>query len=393
MNVPKKKGVVAPAVGDSGEARTAGTAPVDAAINESKITLDNLTLARKEGFRALAESPGLNQPRTLTMDELNALDDRQRRDYNRQRQVWHANFRTIKTTQLNELLDDIRVIVGSNKQHNDKVKGAIGIEAPSGVGKTSAVLDYATEFHREVIAEYGRFTEEGHERWPVCRVGLTGNTGIRDFMRGILKYYNQPGTKYGSAAEFGDRALDCVMSCQTKLLIVDEVHFLKRATVVEISNQFKYVSNEFGLTIIFIGIDLKGLGLYSDGSRANSVLGQSGWRITPLTLRSFDVDTPDHRDEWRRILLAFEQRIVLANKHRGMLLQHKDLLFERTSGRLGPLTTLLNRACYLAIHTGTECLNDSLLRRVRMEAAADAEREAMREKVARAARSPSGKAC
>jgi len=388
-NVPKE-GAAAPEAGDSGATRTADTAPGDAPINGSTITLDNLTLSRKEGFRALAESPGLNQPRTLTMDELNALDERQRRDYNRQRAVWHANFRTIKTTQLNELLDDIRVIVGSNKQHNDKVKGAIGIEAPSGVGKTSAVLDYATEFHRDVIAEHGRFTEQGHERWPVCRVGLTGNTGIRDFMRGILKYYNQPGTKHGSAAEFGDRALDCVLSCQTKLLIVDEVHFLKRATVVEISNQFKYVSNEFGLTIIFIGIDLKGLGLYSDG-RANSVLGQSGWRITPLTLRSFDVDTPDHRDEWRRILLAFEQRIVLANKHRGMLLHHKDLLFERTSGRLGPLTTLLNRACYLAIHTGTECLNDSLLRRVRMEAAADAEREAMREKIAHSSRNPSGK--
>ena len=39
---------------------------------------------------------------------------------------------------------------------------------------------------------------------------------------------------------------------------VDDIHFLKqRTTSVEISNQFKYISNEFPLTIVFIGIDLR----------------------------------------------------------------------------------------------------------------------------------------
>ncbi|MFV8054727.1 AAA family ATPase [Mycobacterium sp. 48b] len=358
-----------------------------AATTKKKVTLDNLTLSRKEGFRSVVESPPRQQPRTLTMRELDRLDSKQRMEYNRQRSIWHANFRTIKTTQLLELDEDIADIVGSNQHDGDKAKGAIGVEAPAGVGKTSALLDFAGQFHRAAISECGRFTESGDERWPVCRVGMTGNTGLRDFNRAMLAFYNHAGTRSGTAADFANRALDCVLSCETKLLIVDDLHFLKqRTTSVEISNQFKYISNEFPLTIIFIGIGLKQRGLYSDGDYADGILGQSGRRITPLVMRSFDIDNAQHLKEWRNLLLTLERRIVLANKERGMLTRHWDLLFERTSGRIGPLTTLLNRACYRAVRTGTECLDEATLRRVPMDAASQHQRSDMLEKIQRVRR-------
>lgn len=349
-----------------------------------KVTLDNLTLSRKEGFRSVVESPPRQQPPTLTMRELESLDTGQRAVYNRQRGIWHANFRTIKTPQLLELNEDVADIVASNQHDGDKAKGAIGIEAPAGVGKTSALLDFAGQFHRETISEFGRCTEAGDERWPVCRVGMTGNTGLRDFNRAMLNFYNHPGTRSGTAAEFAFRSLDCVLSCETKLLIVDDLHFLKqRTTSVEISNQFKYISNEFPLTIIFIGIGLKQRGLYSDGDYADGILGQSGRRITPLVMRSFDIDTPEHLKEWQHLLITLERRIVLANKERGMLTEHWDLLFERTSGRIGPLTTLINRACHRAVRTGTEYLDEEALRRVPMDAASEQQRPDMQEKVRR----------
>jgi hypothetical protein len=166
------------------------------------------------------------------------------------------------------------------------------------------------------------------------------------------------------------------------------LHFLKqRTTSVEISNQFKYISNEFPLTIIFIGIGLKQRGLYSDGDYADGILGQSGRRITPLILRSFDIDTPEHRIEWRQLLKTLEKRIVLANKERGMLTRHWDLLFERTSGRIGPLTTLINRACHRAMRNGTERLDEVILRRVPMDAASEHQRPEMLEKIQMARRS------
>lgn len=89
----------------------------------------------------------------------------------------------VKTPQLVYLHGDLWDIVDSNQQDGDKAKGAVAVDAFPGLGKTTAVLAFAREFHRREIAEHGAFTAQGHERWPVCRVGLTGNTGMKDLNR------------------------------------------------------------------------------------------------------------------------------------------------------------------------------------------------------------------
>jgi hypothetical protein len=344
--------------------------------------LDNLTVSRKEGFRAFAEAPTRHQPENLTVAQLAALSDRARRDYNHRRSIWHANLPLIKTTQVAELLEQLTDIVESNQQDGDKPKGAIAIEGPAGVGKSSAILAFAKDFHLDTIADLGERTGEGHERWPVCRVGLNGNTGIKDFNKAMLGFYNHAGIKRGTAVDFANRALDCVLSCETRLLIVDDIHFLKqRTTSVEISNQFKYISNEFPLTIVFIGIDLRQRGFYSDGGCFEGILGQSGRRITPLKLRDFSLDEA-HRHEWRQLLLAIEQRIMLARKHRGMLVGLSDVLFERSTGRIGSLTTLVSRACQRAVRTGAEYIDRELLAQIPGDAAAEQQRAEARVVVA-----------
>ncbi len=72
---------------------------------------------------------------------------------------------------------------------------------------------------------------------------------------------------------------------------------------------------------------------------------------------------------------------MLATKDRGMLTQPWDLLFERTSGRIGPLTTLVNRACHRAVRSGTERLDEALLHAVPMDAASEHQRLEMVEKI------------
>jgi hypothetical protein len=346
-------------------------------------SLDNLTLSRKEGWRAYVEALPRPQPDPLTPRELAALTDRARSAYDRQRRIWHANLPIIKTAQLLELHESLWVLVDSNMQDGDKAKGAVGIEAAAGVGKSIAVQDFAADYHRREIDELGEYTADGNERWPVCRVGMTGNTGMKEFNRAMLRFYNHAGTKRGTTAEFADRALDCVLSCETKLLIVDDLHFLKfRTTRVEISNQFKYISNEFPLTIIFIGIGLRESGLYSDGTYADQVLGQTGRRTTPLTMREFNVDDEPGRHEWRQLLLTLEKRIALACKYRGMLADDlSDYLWERSSGRMGSLMPLIARGCNRAVRSGAEVLNQELLEQVPADEAAAQNRAELRRQI------------
>lgn len=341
--------------------------------------LDNLSLARKEGWRAFVEAPARLQPEPMTMKEIRGLGDDALADYNRRRRVWHANLGPIKTPQLAELHEDLWDIVDSNAQDGDKAKGAVAIDAFPGLGKTTSVLAFARQFHLREIAEAGEFTEEGHERWPVCRVGLTGNTGMKDFNRAMLEYFAHPGRTTGTTAQFAHRALDCMLSCQVKLLIVDDLHFLqwRAKSGVEISNHFKYVANEFPVTLVFIGVGLAERGLFSEGdSYTNAVLAQTGRRTTPLDMRPFTISTQKQRREWRTMLLAIEQRLVLAGKHPGMLADDlSDYLFARSTGHIGSLMTLINRGCQRAVRTRTEHLSQDLLDGVKNDAAAETARQ------------------
>ncbi|NKQ57334.1 AAA family ATPase [Amycolatopsis sp. K13G38] len=340
--------------------------------------MDNLTLARKEGWQCFVNAPARPQPEPLTTRELRALGEAALADYNQRRREWHANLGPIKTPQLAALHEDLWDIVDSNAQDGDKAKGAIAIDAFPGLGKTTSVLAFAKRFHLREIAEHGEFTRSGHERWPVCRVGLTGNTGMKDFNRAMLEYFGHPGHQRGTTAQFAHRALDCMLACQVKLLIVDDLHFLRwrAASGVEVSNQFKYIANEFPVTLVLIGVGLAERGLFSEGdSYTNAVLAQTGRRTTPLDMRPFTVDTDTERREWRQMLLAVEQRLALAEKHPGMLADElSDYLFARSTGHIGSLMTLINRGCQRAVRTGTEQLSQDLLDSVKNDAAAETAR-------------------
>ena len=341
--------------------------------------LDNLTLARKEGWKRFVDTPARIVPESLTIKELDCLPEKARDDYDRQRREWHANLGPIKTPQLARLHDDLWDIVDSNLQDGDKAKGAVAIDAFPGLGKTTSVLDFAKKFHRREVEELGPMTGDGNERWPVCRVGLTGNTGMVEFNRAMLGFFAHPGSTRGSAAHYAHRALDCVLACETKILVVDDLHFLRwrNAAGVEISNHFKYIANEFPVTLIFVGVGLAARGLYSEGSSYNdAVIAQTGRRTTALGMEPFDISSSKGRREWRQMLLALEQRIVLCENHPGMLAdQLSDYLYARSTGHIGSLMTLINRGCQRAIRNGTEKLDAALFDTVKIDAASEKARE------------------
>ena len=75
--------------------------------------------------------------------------------------------------------------------------------------------------------------------------------------RAMCEFYGHPGWR-GSTEELGRRALDYVLKCETRLLIIDDLHFLhwQNKGGIEISNNFKYIVNDFPITLVSIGIGL-----------------------------------------------------------------------------------------------------------------------------------------
>jgi hypothetical protein len=116
---------------------------VSGADGEGLARLDNLTLARKEGWQRMVQAPPRPQPEQMALRQLRALSPAALAAYDQQRRVWHANLGPLKTPQLAALHEDLWDIIDSNAHDGDKAKGAIALDAFPGLGKTTSVLAFA----------------------------------------------------------------------------------------------------------------------------------------------------------------------------------------------------------------------------------------------------------
>jgi hypothetical protein len=332
------------------------------------------SLSRKEGWRRYVDDPARERPGLLPPGQLKRLGTAAREEYDEARHDWHANFGTLRTPQLAAIHDELELIVSAGRQDPDRVRGAAVIDALPGLGKTTAVNSFARGFDRDQIRRRGPLTGEGHERIPVFRVGLTSNTTLRTLNRMICEFYGHPGINRASAAQLASYALDCVLSCQTRVGIIDDLHFIdpRRKDGLDVSNHLKWLANELPVAFIYAGVGLAGRGLFAEGlTGANAVLAQTGRRWTRLELPPFEIASGQGRQHWAGLLKATERQLVLARAHPGMLTGLADYLFERTSGHIGSYITLITRGCFQAIRTGEETLTAALLDSVRIDEASE----------------------
>ncbi|WP_210572913.1 TniB family NTP-binding protein [Streptomyces sp. GESEQ-4] len=337
--------------------------------------LPNLfSLSRKEGWRRFADAPPRLRPETLTRARLTALGEAAAEDYNDARHDWHANFGIVQTPQLAGIHDELEQIVASNRQDGDRIRSAAVIDALPGLGKTTIANLFGRDFDRQQMRRLSPVTEAGHERIPVFRVGLTSNTTLRTLNRMICEYYGHPATDRANAAALASHALDCVLSCETQLGIIDDIHFidLDRRDGLAVSNHLKWLANELPVTFVYVGVGLAERRFFADGLTGKNVaLAQTARRWTRLGVDPFRLDTEQGRRHWRSLIKATERQLVLAEHRPGMLLRHADYLFERTSGHIGSYFTLLMRGCYRAIRNGTEAVTREVLDGVRLDEASE----------------------
>jgi len=333
------------------------------------------TLSVKEGWFQRAAAPPRTRPQQLARAELDSLSREERLRHEEARSVWHANLGPILTSQMQSVLDQLDEVIDANRQDGDKVKSAALLDAHPGLGKTTLAVVFAAAFHRRQIDLYGPVTAAGHERIPVAYLGLTSNTSMRSLNAMLCRFYGHPGAERGNATQLANRAADCVLSCKTRLIVVDDVHFLdmNRRDGREVANHFKWLANQFPVTFLFVGVGLRQRGLLDEGlTAADRQLAQTARRWTRLTLSPFQIETDDGRRTWRRLLLGVERDLVLADKRPGELADDlSDYLYARSTGHFASLMTLITRGCRRAITTGQERLTSDVLDHIRNDEAAE----------------------
>jgi hypothetical protein len=360
--------------------------------------LHNVSLTRKEGWAEFVNHDDDEMPDNLSRRQINALSSKALRAYNNARLDWHANLGPFETPQYLAAHEWLDTIVDTSRQKGDKLKGSAAIDSPPGLGKTTIAQHYAKKVHRAEIAEYGDRTDEGHERLPVCWVPLSGNPTLREFNIATLTFFAHPGaTTSRSGKPYLQRAVDCLLLCETKLLVIDDLHFLKFPSKSgrEVSDHFKYLAGASRATLLYVGVGLSSSRLMEDDKASAGVkaapaatgfltegqptdgmaAAQILRRTTTRSLGPFGYRVRAERDEWVELLKTIELRLVLANNGRGMLADElPDYLFERSTGHIGSLMTLINRGCFHAIRSGAEELTKAVLEEVQIDAGAEAAR-------------------
>jgi hypothetical protein len=346
-------------------------------------------LTTKEAWVERVRSPERVTPPQLMADQRSSLELIDQRRYDAARKVHHANLGPFLTPQMKRILNDLDEIVDANRQDGDKIRTSAVIDALPGLGKTTVVTRFATNFHREETELYGERTIRGHERIPVAYISLTASTTMRTFNSMLCTFYGHPGAQSGNAQNLADRATSCVRECETRVIVIDDVHFLdmSRRNDREVANHFKWLATQFPVTFIFVGVGLEQRRLLSEGLILSDVgLSQTARRWTRFELDPFELKTGHGQKTWRKLLLAIERDIRLTNTWEGMLADDlSDYLFARSTGYFVSLMSLISRGSLRAIRTGDEKLTKELLDGIANDAASQAARPRMEEAFKRGA--------
>ena len=341
-------------------------------------------LSTRAGWFTMATAPARSKPPVHSSVELKAMSPADVRRYNQARAVWHANLGPIRTPGIDAIFETVEEICGANRQDGDKVKPAVVLDALPGLGKSTAATAFGRAFHLEQIDLHGPAIATSDGRWqrvPVVYIGLTSNTTMRSLNAMLCRFYGLPGIDSGTATQLANRAADCVANCKTRLIVVDDVHFLdvNRRDGREVANHFKWLANTFPVTFFFVGVGLRARGLLDEGlCGADAAYSQTARRWNVLTLQPFEVATAAGRRTWRNLLLSIERELVLTQHPRGMLADDlSDYLFARSTGHFASLMSLVGRGCYRAVKSRTEKLSADLLDQVRIDEAAEAARRGL----------------
>lgn len=321
-------------------------------------------LSRKQGWDAFVNAAPRESFEVLTRAEMGCLSGDGLDDYNQARMTWNANLPTVKTMQLSQAYGIIDQVMASGHRDGDKLRGSVVIDAEPGLGKTTIATRYARDFHRRVYRREGPLTAEGHQRLPVAFVPLSAGITLKGLNQQILRFYGHPAVDRSSTSRLGALAVDCVTSCATRLVVIDDLHFVdfRHRHGIEVSNHLKGLANEMAVTFIYVGVKLAEKRFFDEGMLGEqAAYAQTSRRATRCPVAPFSIDSDPGMRGWILVLQALESHLKLADAHPGMLVEHAKQLHRRTQGRIASLTNLIDRVCHLAITTGAETITADLI--------------------------------
>lgn len=336
-----------------------------------------------EGWRDALALPRSYAPERASREERASWTEEQRDAYDSARIRHHSNLPIILTSEVRQILRNTRLQLQANVYSRGTVCGGV-ITGPATYGKTTLLEEigrqYETWFRKQFPPED---PNDAIRVIPVVKVGLPDKATTKSLNITIAEFYGATlSPRKTTRDEYQEVIRQRVALHQTKLIIIDDIHFLNRrarqefkgkrildqqemSSLISINNHLKALADELGVTFIFGGINVDGTGLFDEGATADTVLSQIGGRMARYELTGFRHGS----EEWKNVVKAFESDLLLDDHIPGTLENLSDYLHHRTSGSIGSFKNLLKLASLRALldKNEPELINYTLLQKIKSD--------------------------
>ena len=339
-----------------------------------KVALTNMParqtrITTVSNWRYFVHAPVPEQPLLPGLEEWAGWSAAERTRYNRTRHVYHANFAPIATPDLQDFHNQMLLQIWKNVDGDDGACPGGLLDGLGTLGKTTILNHLGRRFELEFNDTFpAEDPAQQHQVIPVAIVTMTAGATPKDLSLSLARFYGVPlptNTKGVTRSDITAAVIEAAEFHQTQLIMVDEAHFINVKTDAGqlANNHFKTLMNETGATFVFAGIDCKGTGLLSEGL-PDSSKSQIGGRLM------YKAIAPMTRDSaaWSGVLRDLETRLVLGNLPEGTFTSELSAyLYMRTGGSIGSLMNLIRKAARVAVETGTETIDEALLKGITID--------------------------
>lgn len=258
----------------------------------------------------------------------------------------------------------------------------LSLSAPFAVGKSSQIKHWARRHYRQWVTnpdsdQLPEWEDNSGTRFdfvPIIYVTLMARSQAKDVHGALLTFLGYPSR--GSVSEITLRTTNALRNHRVRLVIVDDAHMLHTSSITgrETLDALKQINTELGElggTMVLVGANL------TDGPALSDP--QVRARLHEHHLSPYTIDTPEQMALWQRLLDDAEPRLAtyLPDLEPGQLsTKLPGLIFKRTQGFIGDVSSLLAGATYNALIAGRAHLEHRDLAGVRLsQRAHDGERQ------------------
>jgi chromosomal replication initiation ATPase DnaA len=164
-------------------------------------------------------------------------------------------------------------------------------------------------------------------------------------------------------------ALDLLRKCNVRMLIIDEIHNMlagRQNVQREFLNLIRFLGNELRIPIVGIGIREAWHAICTDPQLEN--------RFSPIILPLWQDDI-----EFGKLLASFISSFPLRKQSYIIDNDTRNYILRRSEGTIGEISSLLTKAAIMAIQTGKECIDFSILELTDYESPTERRRQFERE--------------